>query len=67
MLMELLLDRSHRYTRVSNRFDLFFLCPSIADDKLLRWIARQISKRARETGSNDNISCIVAHLNSGHV
>lgn len=67
MLMELLLDRAHRYTRVSNRFDLFFLCTSIADDKLLRWIARQISKRARETGSNDNISCIVAHLNSGHV
>lgn len=32
------------------------------DDKLLRWIARQISKRARENGSTDNISCIVANL-----
>mmetsp|Transcript_22041 Transcript_22041/g.46131 ORF Transcript_22041/g.46131 Transcript_22041/m.46131 type:complete len:759 (-) Transcript_22041:125-2401(-) len=32
------------------------------DDKLLRWIARQVSKRARENGSGDNISCIVANL-----
>lgn len=32
------------------------------DGKLLRWIARQVSKRARENGSSDNISCIVAHL-----
>mmetsp|Transcript_13600 Transcript_13600/g.29449 ORF Transcript_13600/g.29449 Transcript_13600/m.29449 type:complete len:778 (-) Transcript_13600:128-2461(-) len=32
------------------------------DDKLLRWIARQVSKRARENGSSDNISCIVANL-----
>mmetsp|Transcript_12286 Transcript_12286/g.26159 ORF Transcript_12286/g.26159 Transcript_12286/m.26159 type:complete len:730 (+) Transcript_12286:298-2487(+) len=33
------------------------------DEKLLRWIARQVSKRARENGSSDNISCIVAKLN----
>jgi len=32
------------------------------DEKLLRWISRQVSKRARENGSSDNISCIVAHL-----
>lgn len=32
------------------------------DEKLLRWIARQVSKRAKENGSKDNISCIVAHL-----
>lgn len=34
------------------------------DDILLRWIARQVSKRARENGSSDNISCIVANLKS---
>lgn len=33
------------------------------DDKLLRWTARQVCKRARENGSNDNTSCIVARLN----
>mmetsp|Transcript_33024 Transcript_33024/g.69508 ORF Transcript_33024/g.69508 Transcript_33024/m.69508 type:complete len:665 (+) Transcript_33024:203-2197(+) len=33
------------------------------DEKKLRWIARQVSKRARENGSSDNIACIVAHLN----
>ncbi|KAL3779133.1 hypothetical protein ACHAW5_006933 [Stephanodiscus triporus] len=33
------------------------------DETLLRWIARQVSKRARENGSSDNISCIVARLN----
>jgi serine/threonine protein phosphatase PrpC len=32
------------------------------DDSLLRWIARQISKRARENGSSDNTSVIVANL-----
>lgn len=32
------------------------------DDKLLRWISRQVSKRARENGSADNTSCIVASL-----
>ena len=35
------------------------------DDKLLRWTARQVCKRARENGSNDNTSCIVARLNNG--
>lgn len=33
------------------------------NDKLLRWTACQVCKRARENGSNDNTSCIVAHLN----
>lgn len=33
------------------------------DNKLLHWIARQVSKRARENGSSDNISIIVARLN----
>mmetsp|Transcript_1675 Transcript_1675/g.3537 ORF Transcript_1675/g.3537 Transcript_1675/m.3537 type:complete len:554 (-) Transcript_1675:795-2456(-) len=32
------------------------------DDSLFRWIARQISKRARENGSSDNTSVIVANL-----
>jgi serine/threonine protein phosphatase PrpC len=32
------------------------------NDSLLRWIARQISKRARENGSSDNTSVIVANL-----
>lgn len=33
------------------------------DKTLLHWIARQVSKRARENGSSDNISVIVAKLN----
>lgn len=33
------------------------------DKILLHWIARQVSKRARENGSSDNISVIVARLN----
>ena len=32
------------------------------DDSLFRWIARQISKRARENGSSDNTAVIVANL-----
>mmetsp|Transcript_35429 Transcript_35429/g.84601 ORF Transcript_35429/g.84601 Transcript_35429/m.84601 type:complete len:594 (+) Transcript_35429:95-1876(+) len=32
------------------------------DERLLRWIARQVSKRARENGSTDNVSCIIAKL-----
>eukprot|EP00573_Skeletonema_grethae_P004498 CAMPEP_0201696904 /NCGR_PEP_ID=MMETSP0578-20130828/8392_1 /ASSEMBLY_ACC=CAM_ASM_000663 /TAXON_ID=267565 /ORGANISM="Skeletonema grethea, Strain CCMP 1804" /LENGTH=554 /DNA_ID=CAMNT_0048182939 /DNA_START=123 /DNA_END=1787 /DNA_ORIENTATION=+ len=34
----------------------------VVDDSLFRWIARQISKRARENGSSDNTSVIVASL-----
>ena len=34
----------------------------VVDDSLFRWIARQISKRARENGSNDNTSVIVCNL-----
>jgi len=34
------------------------------DDTLLQWIARQVSRRAKENGSSDNVSCIVANLKS---
>lgn len=36
------------------------------DERLLRWIARQISKRARENGSSDNVSCICCDLRSAN-
>ncbi|KAL7472890.1 hypothetical protein ACHAXS_013279 [Conticribra weissflogii] len=34
------------------------------DDTLLQWIARQVARRAKENGSSDNVSCIVANLKS---